>query len=308
MVTLRVTSELNSPPFIGVDWGTSRFRLFIVDAQGAATLVQDSGDGIGVLAQDELALFLGRALKSLPNLPVLMSGMVGSSLGLAEVPYLNCPVPLTTLAKHCHAIELSGLAGRALTIVPGVRWQAQASVDVMRGEEVQVFGVLASIAAENSESKICLPGTHSKWVDVTEGNITRVNTALTGELYGLLTAHSVLVNGEQIYDQQEFLAGVKVGSEQPGLLGKLFSTRARVVTGGSRAAFAASYLSGLLIGSELSDVVESLENSELQIVAGGELGERYQTAADYLGVSNRIWDGDEMTVKGLQEIWRLHAG
>ena len=38
----------------------------------------------------------------------------------------------------------------------------------------------------------CLPGTHSKWVEVEKGRIERFSTYMTGEVYAVLKQHSIL--------------------------------------------------------------------------------------------------------------------
>ena len=39
---------------------------------------------------------------------------------------------------------------------------------------------------------ICLPGTHSKWVEVRNARIERFSTHMTGEVYAVLKQHSIL--------------------------------------------------------------------------------------------------------------------
>ena len=42
------------------------------------------------------------------------------------------------------------------------------------------------------EGVAILPGTHSKWVEIRDGRIVRFSSAMTGELYEVLSQHSVL--------------------------------------------------------------------------------------------------------------------
>jgi 2-dehydro-3-deoxygalactonokinase len=75
-------------------------------------------------------------------------------------------------------------------IVPGVIEQVGLP-NVMRGEETQVLGVLQNLSA-SGEFLIGLPGSHSKWVEVVDGCITHFDTFMTGELFAVLSQHSIL--------------------------------------------------------------------------------------------------------------------
>ena len=73
-------------------------------------------------------------------------------------------------------------------ILPGLS-QAEPP-DVMRGEETQIAGMLA--ATPDFDGLVCLPGTHTKWARVSEGRVTDFRTAMTGELFALVSGHSTL--------------------------------------------------------------------------------------------------------------------
>ena len=86
-----------APALIGVDWGTSGFRAFLLDVGGAildrrsgphGILTVADGDFAGVLA-GQIGAWLGEW-----RVPVLMSGMIGSRQGWLEAAYLTCPAGL----------------------------------------------------------------------------------------------------------------------------------------------------------------------------------------------------------------------
>ena len=62
--------------------------------------------------------------------------------------------------------------------------------DVMRGEETQLAGIFPLYSA--GRHLICMPGTHSKWVEAKDGVVTGFATYLTGELFAVLSKHSIL--------------------------------------------------------------------------------------------------------------------
>ena len=174
---------------IVADWGTTNLRVWAMAADGGAIERRVSDRGL-------LAVERGRFVETLEGacgdwlagrrLPVVMSGMVGSKLGWKEVAYLATPLGLDELARHLSPVE----APFAAAIVPGVRFDDPAAPDVMRGEETQILGALA--LAGRDEGLFLLPGTHSKWAEVSGGRIVSFRTFMTGEVFGALKEHTIL--------------------------------------------------------------------------------------------------------------------
>ena len=133
----------------------------------------------------------GEWLSRYPGLPVVAGGMVGSAQGWAEAPYVPCPADTATLAGR--AVTVESAAGVRLLIAPGVIFDPpDANPDVMRGEEIQIAGALADHPEFGPRACVALPGTHSKWVQVSDGRIARFATYMTGELFAVLSRHSIL--------------------------------------------------------------------------------------------------------------------
>ncbi|UWX04487.1 2-dehydro-3-deoxygalactonokinase [Pseudoxanthomonas sp. NC8] len=152
--------------------------------------------------------------------------------------------------------------------------------DVMRGEETQIAGLLDALGP--GTHTVCLPGTHSKWVRVDEGAIVRISTAMTGELYALLRAHSILgrgmPDGEQALDADAFDAGLECSRDPTGgLLHDLFGVRTATLFGRFTPPALSSYLSGLLIGHELQAALAGM-SAPVHLVGNQALVERYAHA------------------------------
>ncbi|MFT7243288.1 MAG: 2-dehydro-3-deoxygalactonokinase [Candidatus Azotimanducaceae bacterium] len=294
--------------FVGVDWGTSNFRLMVFDADGRGHAELTTADGVATLGPTGpmgLESYLRRCLTELGvpgSVPVVMCGMVGSSLGWREVPYVDCPVSLSDLSSSLSRVDAD--TESSVYIVPGVRSKT-GSLDVMRGEEVQVFGWCESTSPQQQlNARLCLPGTHAKWVTLVNDKIQSVETALTGELYDLLSQQSVLVQGDQIWRDETFAEGVEAAQLGRGILHNLFSVRANVVAGSGLPSAAASYLSGLLIGAELREQMrEQNADGSLHLIGDRQLVGRYAVAAKLLGVEATCWDGAEMVSTGLAALW-----
>jgi 2-dehydro-3-deoxygalactonokinase len=257
--------------FIGIDWGTTHRRAALIATDGS--LISERTDGEGALAcggrfRASLEALIAGWPQADPALPVVMAGMVGSAIGWQVVPYLQGDTPLSALAHHLVPVA-EAPSDRRWFIAPGfcLRGAAEAEVDVMRGEETQLFGALRLLGPGASDGCYVLPGTHSKWVRLQDGRITELRTYMTGELFALLRQHGTLASAMQtagadaasglqhanVADDPEFLRGVAAAAAGPALTHALFGARARVVTGALAPAAAAAYVSGLLIGAEWAD-------------------------------------------------------
>ena len=290
--------------FIAVDWGTTNFRASLVgpdDQVIARTQVprgirQVPEGGFAEALQELLAPWLATA----SGIPVLMAGMVGSVDGWQEVPYLPCPASLDDLARATVPIAHPEI-DYPLFIVPGLSGHSVAGTpDVMRGEEVQVLGALASRTL--SEPVLVLPGTHSKWVRLDGRRVMGFNTSMTGDVFAAIRQHTILSRFAATggADREAFMQGLDRSAAPGGLLHHLFSARTEVLLGDLAAEQDAAYLSGLLIGHECRAMVEALHcDSPVAVIGNGALTELYNLSLEQLGLSVRRIDGDSAAIRGL---------
>ncbi len=226
----------------------------------------------------------------------LISGMAGSRQGWHEAPYVACPAGADELRQRLHWIEPGRIA-----LVPGLSDEQGDVPDVMRGEEVQIFGAMR--LAGLTDGLFVLPGTHSKWATVRGGRVTGFRTFMTGEFYGLLSQHSILartLEAEAPLDEVVFLRGVAHAGNGEGLLHNAFGVRALALFGRLSPAESASYLSGLLIGEEL--YLQELPTArEVIAIGAAALTARYALALGQRGVRARTF-GAEATWAGLRAL------
>lgn len=284
---------------IGIDWGTSRFRAYRLGPDGTVLARREAELGVAMLQPSDFPNVLQRELGDwlADNAPVILAGMVGSRQGWIEAPYLACPADAAAIAAATVPVELPG--GGFGRIVPGlITRDAQGHADVLRGEETQLIGLLSKLG--DATAIVCLPGTHSKWVDVAGGTIRGFATHMTGEMYDLIIHRSMIgrVAIEGPSDERAFAAGVARAREGAGLLHQLFGARAAVLAGDLAAASLRSYLSGLLIGHEVFTVAPP---SEVHVLAGAGLAPLYEQALALHGVRAILHDAD-MAAAGL---WRI---
>ncbi|MCF3932912.1 2-dehydro-3-deoxygalactonokinase [Acuticoccus sp. M5D2P5] len=295
---------------IGVDWGTTRLRAYLVGDDGAVLESTESSAGLMSVPAGGFERVLAEtvgAWRARTAAPILMSGMVGSRQGWREAPYVATPANLKALADGLMPVEAPSLGDVA--IVPGVAVgiDGGAWADVMRGEEVEIFGALDTLG--RTGGTFVLPGTHSKWVTVEDGAITDFRTYMTGELFGALKDHTILskMMGKG-RDEAAFAKGLDAadGLDRPGdLLTRFFSIRAEGLMGRLGEDEAGDFLSGLLIGAEVKSACAGVATAI--IVGATDLGARYRRAFERFGVEP-VAAPHESAAIGLTLIQRERAG
>ncbi len=286
--------------FIAVDWGTTNRRAYRIDRLG--TCVSSIEDACGVLsvspggfpaAAEEIRAQLG-------DLPLLLAGMIGSTRGWIEAPYVACPAGLDDLARHLCWVDPGRVA-----IVPGLSISGEHHADVMRGEEVQLFGALAADLIP-ATCCVCHPGTHNKWIGVTDGKISGFRTVMTGEMFKLLRNGGILAEmlAGEVARGEAFRAGVRRGLAAQALTAELFSVRARVLLGEMPRESAVSFTSGLLIGIDLGVGLGLAAGSDFVIMGSPELTSLYAEGATESGHPAREIDGSAAFLAGAWAIAR----
>jgi 2-dehydro-3-deoxygalactonokinase len=297
---------MSEAAFIAGDWGTSRLRLYLCDVTGH---ILARGDGEGASVPDCAARFAAAVApwdKAHGILPAVLSGMVGSTIGWREVPYLKCPAMPAAVADAALRFEADG---RAIAILPGLSCRGKTGApDVMRGEETQLLGTLRLHShLAKGRHVFCLPGTHTKWAVVTDGAVTQFQTSLSGELFELLRRHSVLVRDSSEVDAQSqaFALGLEFARQNrtSDLLHLLFSARSRAVTGEMARTDAASYLSGLVLGKDIATAMAlfdiALFDGPVQMICTPALAALYGKALSTYDVKSTAIDGDRAALAGL---------
>ena len=293
-----------SPACVLCDWGSSRLRAFL-EVQGRVAARAD-GPGIGLLGGQAPEEVLRRTLApwraSHEFERIVLCGMVGSRAGLAEVSYVRAPAALTPWRAAVRAVRWDE---ERVHILPGIQAQNFRDVpDVMRGEETQIFGALG-LRAPLAEGRrmMVLPGTHSKWVEVRDGRIARLQTYFTGELFELLCTRSSLLRlgGILESDEEAFEIGVR-NAVRYDLAANLFETRSAQLIEGRSAGWARSLLSGLLIGAEVHSMLARRDgpSGPLTLIGDPALTARYLRALGSYGTEAHELDGDECVLAGLR--------
>jgi 2-dehydro-3-deoxygalactonokinase len=299
------------PDWIAADWGTSHLRLWRMARAGAILGRTDSEMGMGRLSPAEFEpVLLGLLKNDLPadgHMTVICCGMAGSRQGWAEARYLPVPNAPPRISQGTHVQTED--ASLSVHILPGLSQAAPA--DVMRGEETQIAGFLAT--EPGFDGVLCLPGTHCKWAHVSAGEVVSFRTFMTGELFAFLSGQSVLRHSVAAtgFDRESFENAVAHAISRPqALAGDLFALRAEALLVGLDATVARSRLSGLLIGVELAAARPYWLGRDIVIIGESSIAAAYQTALVAQGAAPRVVKAEEMTLNGLRAAYnelREHA-
>ncbi|GAB2590841.1 2-dehydro-3-deoxygalactonokinase [Dyella jejuensis] len=293
---------------IGLDWGTSSLRAYLYAAGGNVVASRQHAWGIRQLPQGGFPAALCAITSGWPPCTVIAAGMVGSRQGWREVPYVGVPADSAAIARGM--LRVDACTSHALWIAPGLCRNDPA--DVMRGEETQIIGALAQ-RPDLASAYFVLPGTHSKWAAVRDGRIVAFDTVMTGELYALLMKHSILGAGMPAestlpFPNDAFARGLRTARDSgaAGVFSRLFSTRARMLSGQLAADEVADFLSALLIGEEFR--IAQLRDGDagmapLYLIGEPSLCQRYATAAVYFGYAAPTIVDDAAA----QGLWQLAA-
>jgi 2-dehydro-3-deoxygalactonokinase len=286
--------------FIGVDWGTSNGRFFLIN--DGKILAERSAPGIKQLgspqAIEDMCFATARPwLAENPALMILMTGTVGANIGWHYAPYNMTPASAKSMTDN---ILRFTARGTECIILPGVETVGCNGLpDVMRSEEAQIFGATGSDAG-----LVCLPGTHTKWAWVDNGAILRFHTAMTGELMDVIGRNSILLNPARPPRAQPgkaFLEGVAIPRDNAaGLEVLLFTVRSRQILGTLKGEDAEDSLAGLCIGADVkSALLLYHEIKSVRIIGTPDLTALYAAALDCFGVASLQTDGKQAVVDGL---------
>lgn len=321
MVALNDSIDTNMSRFISCDWGTSVFRIRLVESENLKILAEfSSPEGIAAtysqwkaqhtiprlefytsILQKNLQQLQGIAGSTLATLPVVLSGMASSSIGMMELPYRNIPCSPAGRELNWERVNQTDRFDHPIILISGLRSEN----DVMRGEETKLAGL--SEHCNQPQQLVIMPGTHAKHVIIQQGIVTGFKTHMTGELFDLLTNKSVLSTsvvkapfGKEY--EEAFLRGFML-SEEGNILHHLFRVRTNDLFRKELPEANYHYLSGLLIGEELRQYRGQSFHQTI-LLAAGPLQPLYALGLHTIGLGEHFLNinADEALIKGQARI------
>lgn len=276
------------------DWGTTNFRLYLLNTLNQEVLGQlKDAKGVAILfkewkaqkeqnripffrqfLQQKIGQLAEQTNNNLSQIPVILSGMSSSSIGMEEVAYTLAPFNIHQPQLNHKKIDATTTYPNDYYIFGGLRTQN----DVMRGEEVQMVGIRTLLPKEGC---LCiLPGTHSKHISIKEDQLITFDTFITGEVFQLLKNHSILsasVATEPSVDiALDFFKKGVLESRKGNILNQLFKVRTNTILNHLSSTANQAYLSGLVIGTELKGLIH--EKRPIVLGSGYALSFLYETA------------------------------
>ena len=201
---------------VTIDCGTTNSRLYVVDENGI--VISNVSRKIGIrdvavhcnnqVLRYGLREMFDRALRkagiSIEEIHcILASGVITSELGLVELPHLWAPCTLDTLAVNITCVKDLNVFPQSIPVyfVRGIKnfydpskvsIQDIRTLDLMRGEETQVAGLL-----NNKEIKlptiVIILSSHTKLIPIDEEmRILGSITTLSGQLYEVVSKGTLI--------------------------------------------------------------------------------------------------------------------
>jgi 2-dehydro-3-deoxygalactonokinase len=309
--------------FLSCDWGTTNFRIRLIDIS-TSTIISEITTREGIQStynewqlaakssEERLTLYQSRIAAAihelqvsyghaLQNIPIVISGMASSSIGMMELPYKQIPVNLSAFNLEHAVIEATEKFNHTTLLISGIK----SNDDVMRGEETKIFGCFQE--EERDKHLFIIPGTHPKHVVTEDSNLTSFSTFMTGEMFNLLSTQSILKASveEETFGNQHataFVTGVIKGASS-NILHSLFTTRTNQLFNRYNKADNYFYLSGLLIGYELKEISDT-NFDKIHLVSNKTMKQMYITALEVLLPNQHIQiiDSDQALIMGQLKI------
>lgn len=200
---------------------------------------------------------------------VIAAGMLSSEVGLFAVPHVEAPAGLDDLARAVRVVPLAQVPECPIRFIPGIRTPPVSGpdgwthADLMRGEEVETFGALSSLAGSRRidlsghtpPPAFVWPGSHTKLVEIDrDSRIVGSTTSLAGELMQAIWNHTLIAASlprewpEEI-DRDAAWAGRRA-AEKSGLGRSAFLIRIAALTGGLDPRERASFWIGAVLADD----------------------------------------------------------
>lgn len=256
--------------YITIDGGTTNTRINLFDNKVLDTIKINIGARLGLT--DKKGFFKGikeaiATLISRNNLTekdietILCAGMITSEGGLLQIDHIAAPVGIKELNQAMVKKSIPEISSIPFIFVPGVRLFGESfgTTDVMRGEEVELFGINKLLNIKGKGVYI-LPGSHSKLIFTDENEkIYDFFTAMTGEMIASLSQNTILASSvdlknaklnDMLYDGYEY-------TKENGINKALFKVRilSNFMSGAKDDVY--SFFLGTVLKDEVEQVIKS---------------------------------------------------
>lgn len=237
---------------------------------------------------------------------ILASGMIGSELGLVNIPHVLAPIRLEQLSKYAQKVAISDITDIPFLFIPGVKNNCDYSdisllndMDIMRGEETEFFGICKLKSISDSTITV-LPGSHTKIVvSDDKGNILSCHTTLSGELISCISTNTIL-KGSLPADllnpiNDEYLKKGYLYSREHGLNKALFKVRIMKNFLEITDSQLTSFFVGIVLRNDIDLICKLAQNSTIIIGGSNPLKTAFAILISFAAENQIIILNDEET-------------
>ncbi|MEH7239329.1 2-dehydro-3-deoxygalactonokinase [Bacillus sp. JJ1562] len=311
-----------------IDSGTtnSRLRLVetttntVIDSEKIRVGVRDSAiSGSNHNLKVQIKEGIERLLMKAKCMPadihvIVASGMITSNLGIYEVPHIPSPAGVRQFAGNSVVCKLDEFLSIPCLFIPGMKNGANEvdeddlhfsinEFDVMRGEEVESFGLLKQFQHEG-KGLIVLPGSHTKFVFVGENKeLLYCLSTLGGETLQALQKETILSNSLDSclikeVDQKMLTYGFEA-AKQYGLTRSFYHIRLLDLFAKCNANQRANYLAGSVIFNDLQALSGFALNEIKWVIVGGisPLRKAFTHLLTYINQGWKMIEADDQQVE-----------
>ncbi|SEH41890.1 2-dehydro-3-deoxygalactonokinase [Halobacillus karajensis] len=215
---------------------------------------------------------------------IVASGMITSNLGLHEVPHIESPASLEDFIGAVQVVKAEEFLNIPCLYVPGMKnavtdsLEEELSVinqyDVMRGEEVEAYGLLKQINTEGKGLMI-LPGSHTKYVLVGQNReLLRCRSTLGGEVLKAVRDQTIISDSlnEKLVEEviPEYVMKGYQAARKVGVTRSLYHIRLLHLFSKLDENERANYYAGVILSYDMEALEQMLEEEEVSwIMVGG---------------------------------------
>lgn len=267
---------------ISVDGGTTNTRLTLVKdgavidtrkiriGAGNQTASTDENPYWTPLREGLSALLSENGVTESDVDAMVFSGMICSETGLHLVPHICAPVDAKQAALSMELFPIPEVSSIPMYFVPGVRTEGKTicEVDIMRGEETELFGIFHKLGLEDFVA--VMPGSHTKIVRMEKnGTLASFTTALTGEMIRAVAEHTILRTAlydvfPKHLDRASLLEGFRV-CETYGVNKALFEVRIRQKFSDLTPEQLFAFLCGVCLHGDVAPILKAAQGSPIYV-------------------------------------------
>ena len=257
---------------------------------------------------------------------IYASGMVTSPFGIKELAHLTVPVSVSDLRNGIGAYNEPQFFHRDILLIRGVKTIPEgfvvdrynvAGVNNMRGEEIEVFGILSQLGAswQDSELAIFLPGSHTHIVFVRERAIQDILSTFSGELFQAIATSTLLSCSIDThlasFDEEMICLGFKALQEH-GISRALYLVNTMRLFSSMGNREKTSFLEGIVMGGVVLAFVEKVKQQrsslrKVVVASASPMARIYELLLQQMGQPLEIKlvqpeVGSSFAVRGLLEL------